>query len=125
MCKCYMAVNSSDINIYRYITISINFIDHICKLRLRGILSERSHYYTKFFGGDCAVSIFIKQTKCFFEFWNSIIKLRTIYIYNAMKIIYHSRVEKTVYNSRNIFLKKNKTNTLKISDQIKSSRNKG
>ena len=41
------------------VVISVNLVDHVCQLALRGVLAQTSHHNTQFCGGDLSY-----KTKC-------------------------------------------------------------
>ena len=63
-------LNASKKKEKKFQTIFINFINHILKLWLCGILTQRSHYCSQLISCNCAISVTIKETKCFFKFSN-------------------------------------------------------
>merc|ERR1719410_877696 len=54
----------------RPIAISINLVDHVLQLCLRWVLAQRTHYCAQLLRCDSAITIFIEERKCLFEFCN-------------------------------------------------------
>ena len=52
------------------LTVGVNLVDHVLKLSLCGVLSERPHDGPQFLGSDGAISILVEQRKSFLEFGN-------------------------------------------------------
>ena len=44
-----------------YLTVGINFVDHVLKFSLGRVLSERPHDGSQLLGGDGAVAILVEQ----------------------------------------------------------------
>ena len=52
------------------LTVGVDFIDHVLKLSLCGVLSEGPHDGAQLFGGDCAIAVLVEQRKRLFELGN-------------------------------------------------------
>ena len=50
------------------VSVSIDLVDHVLEFGFGGVLAKRPHDGAEFFGGDCAIAVFVEEGEGFFEF---------------------------------------------------------
>jgi len=53
-------------------TVSVDLVDHVLKLGLGGVLSQGAHDGSQLLGGDCAITVFVKQGERLLKLWKRV-----------------------------------------------------